>query len=201
MAWRRWLSSPHGVGLVAAASEAGSHAALVIVEARAVSSPHCLPHASLTTPSRLVFISHSHSDGTEPAERLDRELRAHGIDTWRTARDIDVSSDFTGELEAAIEASAVLVACITAGVRRRDSYVRREIAYAQMHHKRIAVARFAPVPPPISVVTYTYFEFHRNWCSAFARLLAFAFPGQYPSRVTRTLSSARHYHASCSPGQ
>jgi len=186
---------------VVAALEADSHAALVIVEARVVSSPPCRAQPSLTTASRLVFISHSHSDGSESAERLDRELRAHGIDTWRTARDIDVSSDFTSELEAAIEASTVLVACITAGVRRRDSYVRREIAYAQMHHKRIAVARFAPVPPPISVVTYTYFEFHRNWCSAFARLLAFAFPGQYPSRVASTRSRVKHCHTSCSPGQ
>jgi hypothetical protein len=88
-------------------------------------------------------------------------------------RDINASADFTGELEAAIEDATVLVACITAGVRRRDSFVRREIAYAQMLRKRIAVARFASIPPPISVVTYTYFEFHQNWYKAFSDLLAF----------------------------
>jgi hypothetical protein len=86
---------------------------------------------------------------------------------------MDESLDFTAQLELAIEAAMAVIACVTQDVRRRDSYVRREIAYAQACDKRIAVARFAAIRPPISVVTNTYFEFHSDWTGAFARLLAF----------------------------
>src|SRR5262249_19363532 len=97
--------------------------------------------------------------------------------TWLHARDMDESFDFTAQLEVAIETATAVVACVTLDVRRHDSYVRREIAYAQVCGKRIAVARFAPIPPPISVVTNTYFEFHRDWVTAFNRLLIFCCGG------------------------
>jgi hypothetical protein len=91
---------------------------------------------------------------------------------------MDESLDFTGQLELAIETAMAVVACVTMDVRRQDSYVRREIAYAQACGKRVAVARFAAIRPPISVVTHTYFEFHRDWPSAFDRLLAFCRGGE-----------------------
>ncbi len=120
-----------------------------------------------------AFISHASHDGTDHAARLDRTLRRHGVVTWLCDRDVDVSLDFTSELEQAIDAANAFIACITLAVMRPDSYVRREICYAQMLGKRIAVARFAPILPPISVVTNTYFEFHLGWDAAFARLLVF----------------------------
>ena len=120
-----------------------------------------------------VFISYASQDGGTHATRLDGELRGQDVATWLEARDMDESFDFTAQLELAIEAATAVVACITPDVRRRDSYVRREIAYAQACGKRIAVARFAAIRPPISVVTNTYFEFYRDWTPAFGRLLTF----------------------------
>jgi hypothetical protein len=120
-----------------------------------------------------VFISHAVRDGADPAARLDSELRQHGVETWLCARDMYEAVDFTAELEHAIDAADLFIACITSDVQRPESYVRREIAYAQMRQKPIAVARFAPVVPPISVVTNTFFEFHLDWDAAFGRLLAF----------------------------
>lgn len=123
------------------------------------------------------FISYATLDGADHAARLDRDLRERGVATWLCARDMYEAVDFTWKLERAIAAADRLIACITVDVLRPDSYVRREIAYAQLCGKPIAVARFAPVKPPISVVTNTYFEFHEDWGTAFRRLLAFCRDG------------------------
>lgn len=124
-----------------------------------------------------AFISYATEDGAVHAARLDRALRQHGVVTWLYVRDMDEAVDFTSGLEQAIQAADRLIACITLDVQRADSYVRREIAYAQLCGKPIAVARFAPVRPPISVVTHTYFEFHKDWDAAFERLLLFCRSG------------------------
>lgn len=129
---------------------------------------------SLNSPSALsVFISHAAGDGVEPAVRLDQSLRQQGMATWLCYRDLNQSLDFTAGLERAISTADILIACITADVLRDDSFVRREILYAQGCRKPIAVARFAPVLPPISVVANTYFEFYRDWDTAFGQLLRF----------------------------
>jgi hypothetical protein len=132
-----------------------------------------------------VFISHATSDGADHAARLDRELRQHGVDTWLCAHDLYEADDFTAALEQAIDAADRFIACITSDVQRPDSYVRREIAYAQYRGKPIAVARFADVPPPISVITHTFFEFHRDWEVAFGRLLRFCRGGGGPPARNR----------------
>lgn len=120
-----------------------------------------------------VFISHASGDGARPAVLLDRWLRQHGLDTWLGSRDLDCSRDFTAALEEAIRAANVFVVCITGDVLRSDSFVRREILYAQGCDKPIAVARFARLLPPISVVANTYFDFYRDWDAACMRLLAY----------------------------
>ena len=77
-----------------------------------------------------MFISYATVDGTGHATRLDRELSRRGVHTWLSGRDIDEASDFTAQLERAIGRADRLVVCITRDVRREDSYVRREIAFA-----------------------------------------------------------------------
>ena len=127
----------------------------------------------MTHTAHDAFISYSRRDGIDYAERLDAELFTQGIISWRDVRDIDPSQDFTAELERAIEASSVVIVCVTPDARRPDSFVRREIAYAQVCGKPIAVARFAEISPPISVVTNTFFDFCANWSVAFEGLSAF----------------------------
>ena len=131
----------------------------------------------------VAFLSHANLDGAPHAARLDQALRQKGVKTWLYGRDLDESLDFTAKLEQEITSAGVFIACITSDVLREDSYVRREIAYAQLLRKRIAVARFEDIVPPISVVTNTFFEFHADWDAAFARLLAFCQAGQPLSTV------------------
>jgi hypothetical protein len=136
------------------------------------------PEVPATSRSRdaggpLVFISYSSRDGTDYAMRLRDQLGHHGIRAWLCLHDMDVWRDFTAELEQAIEAAGVFVVCITSGATIATSYVRKEITFADRCGKPIAVARFAPITPPISVVNNTYFDFHEGWDAAFARLLTF----------------------------
>lgn len=139
--------------------------------------------------SHDAFISYSRSDGIHYAERLDAELSTHGIVSWRDVRDIDPSQDFTAELERAIEASSVVIVCVTPEVRRPDSFVRREIAYARVCGKPVAVARYANISPPISVITNTFFDFYVDWSAAFEELLAFC--KSRPPRVDGPAQSGR----------
>jgi hypothetical protein len=117
-----------------------------------------------------VFISYARKDGEAHALQFDSELPKRGFSTWRDRRGIDPTQDFTAEIEKAIEASSYVVTCITPDVRREDSFVRREIAYAQVINKPIIVARFADVPPPISVVSHTWLDFFKGWENAFKQL-------------------------------
>ena len=71
------------------------------------------------------------------------------------------------------QVSLAVVLCVTPDVDRADSFVRREIAFAQLVNRPIIVARFAKVPPPISVVNNTYVDFHASGETALAQLLRF----------------------------
>lgn len=119
---------------------------------------------------RHVFISYARKDGLPFAEKLDSTLPHEGFMTWRDKREIDPTQDFTAEIEKAIEASSYIVACITPDVRRENSFVRREIAYAQVMNKPILVARFHDVTPPIAVVNHTWIDFFKGWETGYQQL-------------------------------
>jgi RNA polymerase sigma factor (sigma-70 family) len=90
-----------------------------------------------------VFISYSREDGREYAESLYEELTARGIAAWRDERDIDPYQDFSGEIEKAIEKATHVLVCLTPSIaRRKDSFVRREIIYAQNWEKPITPLLF-----------------------------------------------------------
>ncbi|MBN2305043.1 MAG: HEAT repeat domain-containing protein [Anaerolineae bacterium] len=122
------------------------------------------------TDSGFIFISYARRDGSEYAFRFHTQLAQYGFDSWLDQRGIDETQDFTAEIEKAIEASSYVVTCITPDVRRDTSFVRREIGYAQIVQKPIIVARFANVPPPISVVNHTWLDFFPDWDGPFKRL-------------------------------
>lgn len=118
-----------------------------------------------------VFISYARADGSGHALEIERSLRAEGFATWRDVRDIDLSADFTSEIENAIQSSLAVVLCVTPDISRPDSFVRREIAFARLVNRPVIVARFSDVPPPISVASNTYIDFHVSRDIALAQLL------------------------------
>ena len=88
-------------------------------------------------------------------------------------RGIDPTQDFTAEIENAIDAATYMVACITPDVKRDNSFVRREIGYAEAVGKPSSSRASLRLSPPIAVVNQTRFDFFSDWDGSFQRLLDF----------------------------
>ncbi|MBL8157295.1 MAG: TIR domain-containing protein, partial [Anaerolineae bacterium] len=116
-----------------------------------------------------VFISYARKDAGLGAAPLDEALKPR-YRVWRDIRGIDPTQDFTAEIEKAIKSSRQIVVCITPDVERADSFVRREIAYANLMNKPLLIARFADIVPPIMVVNHTWIDFFKGWEAAFVTL-------------------------------
>ena len=145
-----------------------------------------------------VFLSYARGDGSLHARELERALRLEGFTTWRDARDIDLTADFTSEIENAIRSSLAVVLCVTPGIDRPDSFVKREIAFARLASRPIIVARFADIPPPLSVINNTYVDFHVSKDIALGQLLRFLRQRNFPKvslpETTRNSYLAALYH-------
>jgi len=119
-----------------------------------------------------VFISYARRDGLERAARLEKDLSAAGLRTWRDKRQLDPDKDFTAELEQAIEQCVRVVCCITPDTKRDDSFVRREISYALAVKKPVIPLVFDNTIPHIPIVNITREDFTSTpWTRAVASLL------------------------------
>ena len=90
-----------------------------------------------------------------------------------STRNLDPSQDFTAKIEDAIEAASHVAVCVTDGSKRDDSYVQREIVYAQSlpDPKPIVPLRFARIVPHIPIVTLSFIDFFRDWSAGLDELL------------------------------
>jgi hypothetical protein len=110
-----------------------------------------------------IFISYARADGLDQAVRIERSLGDRGFQTWRDHRNLSPYQDFSSEIEIAIEQSRHVLVCLTKSVSiRNDSFVRREIIYAQAHLKPITPMVFPGFPAnrlPILISHLTWIEF------------------------------------------
>jgi len=127
--------------------------------------------ASFSVPH--IFLSYARKDGIPSVEKLEKALHAENIITWRDTRGIDISRDFTTEIEHAIDNAKAVVVCLTKTALKTEGWVRREIAYALLKKKPIIVARFDDVPPPIAIINNTWLDFFKSWDDYFPQLLTF----------------------------
>lgn len=111
--------------------------------------------------TKRVFISYSRND-TIYAEQIEQHLLAKRFQIWRDKRNLEPSQDFTGEIEAAIREAGSVVVCLTPDVQRKDSFVRREIAYALNRKKRIIPLLFPKGELPIQIATWTYIDMSKS---------------------------------------
>lgn len=117
-----------------------------------------------TTPIQYdAFISYARADGRDLAERLYVALKDRGFRPWRDERDLNPHQDFSVGIERAIRASRYLVVLLTPSIAERDdSFVRREILYAQGHKKPIIpliCPDFDSVDVPILINHLTWLSF------------------------------------------
>ena len=109
-----------------------------------------------------VFISYARADGRSIADRLYQSLEGLGIPAWRDQRDLDPYQDFSAEIETAIQAASHVVVCLTPSIaQRKDSFVRREIIYAQGRApiSPVLFPGFAPGDIPILINHLTWLSF------------------------------------------
>jgi len=141
-----------------------------------------------------VFISYARKDGSEHAERLQRDLEARGHRVWRDVRDIDHSIAFMVDLQRAIDAHAYLVLLVSADVLRPNSFVHNETAYADNHGKTILVARIEDVEPPLNVYARTWINFFSGYDHAFQRLCQALEGREIATDRTSPLPAADPFH-------
>ena len=108
-----------------------------------------------------VFISYARADETYAIE-LEAFLNNKNISTWRDKRDLDKGQDFSGEIELAIRRSTHVIVCLTPDVKRPDSFVRREIAYALGRRKPIVPLLYPDGEPPLQISTWTHIDMSQS---------------------------------------
>jgi len=109
-----------------------------------------------------VFISYARKDGSDEAERLVAALQKETIPVWRDTKSLNPYEGFDTEIENAIEAATHIIVCITPDIRREDSFVRREIAFALEESKPIIPIVFPGGRRPITIINHTYIDFN-DW--------------------------------------
>ena len=143
-----------------------------------------------------VFISYARADGRDEADRLYQEFDGAGLKAWRDERSLDPYQDFSGEIEIAIEKSKHVVVCLTPSLlahyddrtgKRKDSFVRREIIYAQGCEKPIIPLVFPDFPKgkvPTLINHLTWLDFN-HFAEGFTKLMARLQKGEkYEARHT-----------------
>lgn len=107
-----------------------------------------------------VFISYARQDGSAYADRLENDLMMTGLRTWRDKRTLDPHQDFSAEIEIGIRQSKAVVVCVTPSVEQNpQSFVRREILYAQSKNKPIIPLVFPDADLPVQIIHLTYIPF------------------------------------------
>lgn len=118
---------------------------------------------SQVVPSGSLFISYARSDGREHAERLYQELTRRGFEAWRDERDLDPYLDFSVEIEKGIRQASHVVVCLTPSINQRpESFVRREILYAQGNGKPIIPLLFPGAEPIVLINHLTWIPFREG---------------------------------------
>lgn len=114
-----------------------------------------------------AFVSYARADGTALATVVQSALEDAGFRVWRDLRDLDALSDFSVEIERAIVAADVVIACITASIEgHRESFVRREILYAQSKSKPIVPLRATDAAIPVIITHLTWIDVADTACLA-----------------------------------
>jgi formylglycine-generating enzyme required for sulfatase activity len=118
----------------------------------------------------FVFISYARADGAAQAEHLYTDLRRRGFDAWRDTRDLDPYAGFDAEIETALEQATHVAILVTPDVKRENTFVRLEIAYALAHNKPLIPLLFPGGHRPITIINHTFIPF-ADWDAGFAQLL------------------------------
>lgn len=106
-----------------------------------------------------VFVSYARADGSNAALSVQEELESGGFEVWRDRRNLDAFNDYSVEIERAIERADVIVVCVTASITQSlESFVRREVLFAQSKRKLIVPIRIDGATVPILIIHLTWID-------------------------------------------
>jgi len=110
-----------------------------------------------------VFISYARADGDNKSKEIYEALYQERFLAWRDQRNIKPYQDFSVAIERAIRQSSHVLVCLTPSiVQRDDSFVRREIIFAQNQKRPIIPLLFDGFPAkdiPVLISHLTYINF------------------------------------------
>lgn len=109
-----------------------------------------------------IFVSHS-SDNRQLASELAAFLEARGTRVWIAPRDVRPGTDYSEELQAAIESCAAFVVLVTDNANK-SPYVRAETEMAFSNHKPIFPVRIADIQPGAGLALFLKI---RHWTDAY----------------------------------
>ncbi len=108
----------------------------------------------------MIFLSYARTDGLEYILRLEADLSAAGFVIWRDQRSLNEYNDFSAEIEINIRQADFVVVVVTPSIEQNpNSFVRREILYAQSKNKPIIPLVFPGADLPVSIIHLTYIDF------------------------------------------
>ncbi len=119
-----------------------------------------------------VFISYARKEGKELAFKLYGSFSAlAGWSAWLDT-DIHAPNSFGAEIEREIKRADLVVVVLSPDVERPESFVRREIAFAQLLKKPIFPVRASRAMPPVDIAHLTWLDFFGvSYRATFAELL------------------------------
>lgn len=89
-----------------------------------------LPRAQTRIPSPLrIFLCHA-SEDKAAARDLHRLLKAEGMQPWLDEEDLELGQEWRVEIPKVIQASDVILVCLSNRSIQKDGYVKREIEFA-----------------------------------------------------------------------
>lgn len=124
------------------------------------------------------FISYSHEDKGF-AEKLERELKAHGFTLWRDESRIEPGSEWTDDIEEALNVCSTVIVVLSPAAL--DSpWVKNEILFATKLRKKIITVIIEKCRMPVWLISTHALYFTDNNDSAWNKLASAIEKGQAP---------------------
>jgi TIR domain len=125
--------------------------------------------ASSATPMRpRLFLSYGHRDASTLADRLSRDLEAHGFEVWQDKRQIRTGREWEAEITDGLRSAQVVIALLSPHAVRRgldpsdpgntDSVCLDELSFARFAHppKPILPVMAITCEPPFCIFRLDY---------------------------------------------
>lgn len=121
-----------------------------------------------------VFVSYSHDDGKDIAQKLENDLLQNGLEVWRDATQIKAGLDWEEAIRQGIDQSDAMIAIITEGAIK-SHYVRGEWIYARDVHNMSVIPILSPGfdehKLPINLRTTQWIDARNDYVTALDNLL------------------------------